>query len=681
MHYELTATRGNVNLSGKKEVDFAIQINGQIPAPTLEFEEGDEAEIVVRNQLPDDELSLHWHGILLPPEMDGVSYVSTAPILKGQSHVFRFKLRQSGTYWYHSHTNVQEQKGVFGAFVVHPKKEPFPAEHDVVVLLSDWSDEDAWDILKNLRKDGDYYLHKKNTVRSLWGALQEGKLSAYFQNEWERMGGMDYSDVGYDAFLMNGKIAPQLSQARKGQKVRLRIINAAASSYFLVRLGQSPMKVIAADGLPIQPVYARELQMGMAETYDVLFEVPDQKNFELSAYAQDGTGKASGWIGSGERVETLPRDAPELYASMNHSGHGGQGGHSMHGMHDRHAMPRHGGGAAGSQASSAVETLTVDQLRAIAPTEFSSKIPVAETKLVLGGDMERYVWHINGKAIHQDRNIDVREGDVIRFVFQNETMMHHPMHLHGHFFRVLTEQGDYSPLKHTVDVPPHGSRTIEFLANEPGQWMLHCHNLYHMKNGMSRVVKYRSFVPKPEVSAHQGHDPHLHDHWYAYGSLDVASNYAKGFMRLTQTWNEWDLRVETRNTSSRDFEFNQQWEIEGDFLYRWWLGKFLSLSAGATTYDQKWGVLAGVSYQLPMMIHVEGFVDQRGKLRFDFGKKIQWTSWLMTDVDVMWRPARNFEDESDWDYTLNLLYAPSWSWGAGLYWSHASLGVGLKLQL
>ena len=205
VHYELTATKGEVNLSGKKSVDFALMLNGSIPAPTLEFTEGDDAEIVVKNNIPDDELSIHWHGILLPPEMDGVSYVTTAPILSGQSHTFRFKIRQHGTYWYHSHTNVQEQKGLYGALVFHPKKPVIKVDREAVVVLSDWSDENATSILKNLRKDGDYYLYKKNTVRSYLGALKAGGFGVYLDNERTRMGGMDLSDVGYDAFLTNGK--------------------------------------------------------------------------------------------------------------------------------------------------------------------------------------------------------------------------------------------------------------------------------------------------------------------------------------------------------------------------------------------------------------------------------------------------------------------------------------------
>lgn len=476
VRYELVATKGSVNLSGKKEVDWAMMINGSIPAPTLEFTEGDDAEIVVHNMLT-EEVSIHWHGILLPPEMDGVAYVNTPPIHAGKSFTFRFPIRQHGTYWYHSHTKLQEQKGIYGGIVIHPKERKIAYDRDIVVVLSDWSDESADDIMKNLRKDGDYYLYKKNSMRSLFGAARAGSLGTYVSNEWTRMGGMDLSDVGYDAFLANGRRSLQLYKGKPGEKVRIRIINAAASSYFYVSLGKEPMNVISADGVDIQPVLAKEILVGMAETYDVLFKIPEGKNTELRATCQDVTGFASGWIGSGEKMTVPDKEMPNMYAAMDH-------GSMNHGLD--HSKMDHAAMAHGVKSSPhVVENLTVDNLKSLAMTAYPKSKPIYDLKLILGGDMERYVWHINGKAIHEDRTIEINEGDVVRFTFVNDTMMHHPMHLHGHFFRVVNANGDFSPLKHTVDVPPHGSRTIEFYANEPGQWMLHCHNLYHMKTGMA----------------------------------------------------------------------------------------------------------------------------------------------------------------------------------------------------
>ncbi|HEX4924828.1 MAG TPA: multicopper oxidase domain-containing protein [Bdellovibrionales bacterium] len=734
--YELNVTRQSVNLSGMKTVDFALMVNGSIPAPTLEFTEGDDAEITVNNRLSDEEVSIHWHGILLPPLEDGVAYVNTPPIHAGQSRTFRFKIRQHGTYWYHSHTAVQEQKGVYGAFIIHPKKKTIAYDKDVVVVLSDWSDENADDIIKNLRKDGEYYAFKKGTIRSWTGAIQAGKLGTFLHNEWTRMGGMDLSDVGYDAFLINGKRDSQLLTAHPGEKLRLRIINAAASSYFYVSLGQAPMKVISADGVDIDPVLAKEVLMGMAETIDVLFEIPQHKNYELRATVQDVTGHASGWIGMGEKVAAPDKPYPDLYASMDHgahadhgaagdhSGHGAASGdhsahasasggdhstmdhstmdhskmdhstmdHSAHGTADDHSAHAAGGAKTPAKKGRAkaakpaerqaplrtVVSLTVDEIKAPVKTAFPAKTPRYDLKLVLGGDMERYVWHINGKAIHQDRTITINEGDVVRFTFQNDTMMHHPMHLHGHFFRVVNRFGDESPLKHTVDVPPHGSRTIEFLANEPGEWMLHCHNLYHMKTGMARVVKYSTFTPSPEIAPHQKHDPHLHDHLYTYGKLEAATNHGEANLRLTRTWDDLDVRAELRNPARGSFDYSQSWELEGDLFYRRWFGQYLNVIAGGQSYDETATATVGIGYLLPMLVETNVLVDHKGKWRVDLEKKFQWTSTLYSDIDFTWRP--NLEPDHQSEFELTLMYAPKWEWAAGLMLTNYSLGLGLEYQ-
>ncbi len=318
VRYELNIENRSLNMSGKKEVDFTITVNGGIPAPTLEFTEGDMAEILVRNRLPKEEVSIHWHGILLPPEEDGVAYVNTPPISPGKERLFKFKIRQSGTYWYHSHTAVQEQKGVYGAFVIHPKKKALQYDKEAVLVLSDWSDEDANQIIRNLRKDGDFYLYKKDSVRSYLGAIKAGEVKTHLQNEWTRMGGMDLSNVGYDVFLINGKRDSQLLVAHPGERIRLRIINAGASSYFYVSMGV-PVTVVSADGVDIKPIQTKEILMGMAETYDVLFTVPEHKNYELRATVQDGTGFASTWIGMGEKVSVPQKPMPNMYGSMDHA--------------------------------------------------------------------------------------------------------------------------------------------------------------------------------------------------------------------------------------------------------------------------------------------------------------------------------------------------------------------------
>lgn len=697
VRYELNVARQDVNITGQT-VKFAITVNGGIPAPTLEFTEGDDAEITVRNNLKDEEVSMHWHGLLLPPEEDGVAYVNTPPIFPGQSRTFKFKLRQSGTYWYHSHTMVQEQKGVYGAFIIHPKKKTIAYDKDAVVVLSDWSDENPDQIIKNLKKDGDYYLYKKNSVRSIGGAIRAGQLGTYFKNEWDRMGGMDLSDVGYDAFLINGKKDSQLLTAHPGEKIRLRIINAGASSYFYVSLGQLPMKIISADGVDIEPVMAKEVLMGMAETYDVLFTVPEHKNYELRATVQDVTGFASAWIGMGDKAPAAQKAFPDLYAPMDHgTGHGNHNDHSKahesadhsaHANHSSHSQPnqhehhnqhadhsRHGSHGDHSSHSATpnksegpvVETLTVDDLKAAKSTVLP-KANTLDLKLVLGGDMERYVWHINGKAIHQDRNIIIQEGDVVRFTFVNSTMMHHPMHLHGHFFRVMNQNGDRSPLKHTVDVPPHGTRTIEFYANEPGQWMLHCHNLYHMKTGMARVVKYMTYKPTPEMQKWDRQDPHLHDHWYSTGYLQAATNHIEGGLKLTQTWNEFEARVESRQ--------DEHWDAEGDLFYRRWFNNYFNVIVGGSSVHNDHRGQAGVGYLLPMLIETNVLLDHHGQLRVDLEKRFQWTSTLFSEVEYIWRQETDFESE----YAVSIMYRPNWNWAAGIKYTGQSVGAGFQYQ-
>lgn len=701
--YELTVARQAVNLSGKATVPFALTVNGSIPAPTLEFTEGDEAEITVVNTL-DEEVSTHWHGILLPWTEDGVSYVNTKPILAGQRHTFRFPVRQHGTYWYHSHTALQEQKGLYGAIVIHPRKSKIAADHDVVAVLSDWSDEDGDQILRNLRKDGDFYLYKKDSMRSYLGAIAAGGLGTMLKNEWEGMGGMDLSDVGYDAFLVNGKRDSQLVVAHPGEEVRVRIVNAGASSYFYVSLAGLPFQVVSADGVDVQPTWARELLVGMAETYDILFTVPEHKNYELRATCQDVTGYASGWIGMGQKVKAPDKPQPDLYAAMDHGAHGGmdhssheqmdhssrqqvdhsaheQMDHSAHegmdhssheGMdhsqHKRGTKPRTGHGEPGTENRKTVlSQLTVDHLRAESSTAFDKNAKTRELKLVLDGDMERYVWHINGKAIHEDRLILVEEGEVVRFVFENQSMMHHPMHLHGHFFRVVNEGGELSPLKHTVDVPPHGTRVIEFLANERGQWMLHCHNLYHMKNGMGRVIRYTSLRMTPEQQHLDHHDHHQHDHVYWDAGVLAASNMAEARFRLSRTWDHLELKGEGR-------EHGREWELEGDVFYRRYFGAKLNLLGGYTSFEGHHRGTAGVGYTLPLLFEVQGLVDHKGDFRFDVERRFQWWKHVFTDAELTVRTKLNPE------YTLTLMYGPSWHWAAGLVVTEEKLGGGLQVR-
>ena len=673
VHYDLTIQNQPVNLSGKKEIDFSLTVNGSIPAPTLEFTEGDEADITVHNALkdPHEEVSIHWHGILLPPLEDGVPYVNTPPIHPGTSRTFRFPLRQNGTYWYHSHTMLQEQKGVYGAFIIRPKQEPFKINKDVVAVLSDWSDENADRILSNLKKDGDYYQFKKGTIRSYFDALAQGKLSNQLRNEWTRMGGMDLSDVGYDAFLINGKRNSQLIEAVPGEKIRLRIINAAASTYFYVSLGDIPMTVVAADGKPIEPIQTQKLLMGMAETYDVLIRIPENKNYELRVTSQDGTGYASGFIGSGKKVLAPEIPKPDLYATMNHSAHG-----DHHGSHPTHS---HATPLSIEKVPLLIPLLTVDSLKATTSMDFPKNGKVHDLKLVLNGDMRRYVWHINGKTIRDDRLLVVNPGETVRITYENRSMMHHPMHLHGHFFRVLNKNGSYSPWKHTVDVPPMGTRTIEFYTDETGQWMLHCHNLYHMDSGMARVVRYSNFLPTGEMASLDRRDHHLMDPWYTLGRAEISSNHMQADFRVSQTWNEFSARIESANIKGRNFDYDlrNQWDYESDLFYRRWVNNWTSVILGGTLYGERFHGAIGFGHFFPMMIETRFLVNHEGQFRFDLERKFQWTKKIYSDLDLSWRPGGQ-HGKHEVEIEISLMYAPTWSWAAGLMLTNDSLGAGIE---
>lgn len=657
VRYELNIENKPLNLSGKAVVNFALTVNGTVPAPTLEFVEGDEAEITVRNKLQGEEVSIHWHGLLLPPEEDGVAYVNTPPIHPGQERVFKFKLRQSGTFWYHSHTALQEQKGIFGAFVIHPRKKTFHYDRDLVLVISDWSDENPDAIMRNLRKDGDYYLYKKGTVRSYFEAYRLGKLQNQLANEWTRMGGMDLSDVGYDAFLLNGKKEWRENSVKAGEKVRLRVINAAASSYFHLSMN-SPLVIVSADGGDVEPLRAQEVLIGMAETYDFLFEVPFGKQSEFRASAQDGTGFASAWIGSPQDEKELakPFVQADLYALMDHTQHEG---HTQH-------------------EAEVVALATVNNLKSLHPTDFPRSARVHEIELKLGGDMERYIWHLNGKAIHQDRILLIREGEVVRFKLTNQTMMHHPMHFHGHFFRVLNEAQEKSPLKHTVDVPPHQSRTVEFYANEPGQWMLHCHNLYHMKTGMARVVRYQDFQMTESMKKFDLKDPHLHDHLYSYSELEGASNHLRFQGRLMRTWDEIEFQMESADLNRSESRISKNWETEGDLFYRRWQDNFLNFFGGASVYDEQSYGAVGVGYILPLLFESQLSLNQKGQIRLDLEKRFQWTQTFYSDVEMAWRPG--WDGDRDWEYEVSLMYWPDWNWSVGLMLTEIKAGVGAQIR-
>ncbi|MEI6872943.1 MAG: multicopper oxidase domain-containing protein, partial [Verrucomicrobiota bacterium] len=518
-----------------------LTINGGFPGPTLRFNEGDIARIRVHNRLVREETSLHWHGLLLPNDQDGVPHLTTPPVAPGATFTYEFPLRQSGTYWYHSHTGMQEQRGVLGSIVVLPRKlDSVQTDRDQVLLFSDWTNESPEEVLRTLKRGSNWYSIKKGAPQSVLGAAQAGFLGAYFKREAARIPPMDVADVAYDAFLVNGQRRFRL-EGSPGETVRLRMINGSASTYFYVESAAGPLTVIAADGPSVEPVKIQRLLVGVAETYDVVVKVPANGMWEIRASAHDGSGSASAFMGSGtiHEAPAVPRpnlyDMDELLMPALEDGDLAQ-------PHDEEARVS---GAKKAGARPAICKACLErpmppyrQLRALERSALSGGLPRRTIELHLTGDMQRYVWSLNQKTMSEESSIPVKRGEVLRLELVNDTMMHHPMHLHGHFFRLLNGQGDYAPLKHTVDVPPMSRRVIEFEANAEGDWLFHCHVLYHMMEGMGRVVHYEEKLTEarpagkaPESLMHSNLGEHGMAMRYAFADFNVLSNMSSGLAR------------------------------------------------------------------------------------------------------------------------------------------------------
>jgi FtsP/CotA-like multicopper oxidase with cupredoxin domain len=643
VEYDLYIDESTFSPAGK--MVRALTINGGIPGPTLHFREGDTARIRVHNRLKNEETSTHWHGLLLPNEQDGVPHVTTPPIPPGGTHTFQFSLRHSGTYWYHSHTHFQEQSGIYGSIVVQPRGgEPIETQRDHVVVLSDWTNEDPHEVQRMLMRGSDYFGIKRRNAQSLVGAMRRGALKDYVGREWSRMNPMDISDVGYDAFLINGKRQTTL-EGKPGEKIRLRLINASGSTYFYVRFSGGPMTLVAADGPPVQPVEVDRLFIAIAETYDVLVTLPSSGRWELRATAQDGSGHASAFLGEGSLHPADDPPRPNLYA-----------------MDEMLNL------ALEEQSDDPRASLNLPRpgspyrlLRATHDTNPPTNAPIRTLRMRLTGDMNRYVWSFDGKTMAQDPYVSLRHGEVVRLELVNDTMMHHPIHLHGHFFRVLNGQGNRSPLKHTVDVPPMSRRVLEFEANEHKDWMFHCHILYHMMSGMARVFRY----DEPSPSAHQGdHLPasghglghaanlgeHAHDPWYFWGAASLQSHMSEGQLTLMNARNDFLLNWEIGWEGVRKAEY----EVEA--LYqRYFNANFQAFTGARFSHDpdvENRAVL-GFNYRLPLLFWATASVDHEGDARLALSKRFQITSRL----GVFSRAEYDTRTEWEWsvgsDFTIH----------------------------
>jgi CopA family copper-resistance protein len=708
--YTLTIKKEQVNITGKSVMGMTI--NGSIPGPVLEFTEGDQAVIHVKNTM-DVETSVHWHGLLLPNFQDGVPYLTTPPIAPGETFTYTFPLIQSGTYWYHSHTMLQEQSGVYGSIVIHPKKETLDYDKELVLMLSDWTNEKPKDVLRTLKRGLEWYGIKKGTSTPLNQVIKRGAFGAQLDFWRQRMEGADIADVYYPAFLINGKQTINYPEFKPGEKVRLRIINGAASTAFWMTFGGETPLLVAADGLDVVPTPRNKTFIGNAETYDFIVTIPENGALEFRTTAQDGSGTASAFIGDGTVVNALKVERPDKIAMMQQMAKMDMkmGAHALkfqakkderfdikaeYGMqmdhtnmsedkHMNHNMKMkkkdssHKMAMDHSEMKHDMDNMKMDKemdinmdgmmmfseynydyLKSTDTTSFSKDLPVKNILLNLTGNMNRYIWSFNGMPLTETDKIEIKDGEVTRVTFNNLTMMHHPLHLHGHFFRVLNENGAYSPLKHTVNVPPIQEITIEFYGDESGDWFFHCHILYHMMSGMARIFSYDT--PRDERMKAYPLSNLLEESnpYYSWGMLDVASHMTELNVTTSNFRNQFGVLVE--------YGWNKN--IEADLTYERYLHDYLRVFGGVnienesedSLEDVQTTAIVGLKYLTPYLFNLDVRLDN--KLR----------PQITLERDIMIFPRTvlfgEFEYQADFGFVADLPGNSSFekeiTWSAGL---------------
>ena len=519
-----------INITGQPRI--ATAVNGQVPGPILRWREGDTVTLAVSNRLSVPS-SIHWHGIRAPSPMDGVPGLSFNGIAPGETFIYRFPVHQSGTYWYHSHSGFQEQTGVDGPIVIVPKGGYAQAfDRDYVVFLSDWSDENPDTIVSNLKFQSDYYNYGQRTVGTFVDDAAQKGLAATVANrlEWGkmRMSPTDILDVSGATYtyLINGQPpgANWTALFRPGERVRLRFINGSVMSIYDVRIPDLEMTVVQADGNDVEPVTVDEFRISVAETYDVIVQPRAERAYTIFVQVEDRSGYARGTLAPrpGMTAPIPPMD-PRPLRTMTDMGMGGMGtggmDHgSMPGMPaDRGAMGH--GSMAGMEAGKSAQkldlsvevnnvaempterlnspgegfpagrrVLTYADLRATRPGS-DPRSPSHEITLHLTGNMERFIWGFDGKKFSEAGPIELKRGDRVRFVLINDTMMEHPIHLHGLWSELENGHGEYRPYKHTINVKPGEKLSYLVSADTPGRWAYHCHLLYHMETGMFREVR------------------------------------------------------------------------------------------------------------------------------------------------------------------------------------------------
>lgn len=719
VRYDLYIKDTIVNFTGKSK--RAIAVNGQIPMPTLTFTEGDLAEIWVYNQT-NENTSLHWHGVFLPNKEDGVPFLTQMPIKPGETYVYRFPVLQHGTHWYHSHSGMQEQIGMYGSLVFNKRQDDttFRKGIDdlptVPVIISEWTDYNPDNVHRMLHNATDWFAIKKGSTQSYAEAIREGHFKTKVTNEWKRMLAMDVSDVYYDKFLINGQNESQISQYNPGDKVRLRISNAGASSYFWLTYAGGKITVVANDGNDVAPVEVDRLMIAVSETYDVVVSVPDHKSYQFLATSEDRTGSASLYLGTGIKQPAAPLPKLKYFegmkmmngmmhmdGSMNDMGMEmslqqmdmntvmypeitGESEKAISSQTDR--VSGHSSHNVAKSAGADIITLNYAMLKSPTKTLLPSGSSVKELKFELTGNMNRYVWSMDNKVLDESDKIPVKKGEILRITIYNNSMMRHPMHLHGFDFRVLNGQGENAPLKNVLDIMPMETDTIEFIANTEGDWFFHCHILYHMMSGMNRVF-----------SIGDEKNPNLPHKAMAYKMLqnesnmphfmiqnDFASNGNDGELMVQNA--RWSIGTEWRLGYNERHGYETETHI-GRYLGKMqWLLPFIgfdwryhkmdmddqekNLFGQSTTKNKRAVFSAGLEYTLPMMVKAQAEVYTDGKIRFQLERM---------DIPLSKRLRMNLMWNTDKEYMGGLRYIIT-RWGSlsTHYDSDMGFGVGFTLN-
>jgi CopA family copper-resistance protein len=719
--YHLYVKDTLVNFAGKEK--RAIAVNGQIPMPKLEFYEGDTAEVIVHN-LMDEETSLHWHGVHLPNKEDGVPWLTQKPIPPNSVYTYTFPVVQNGTHWYHSHTGLQEQIGMYGMLILKKRPEDptfrkgiddLPTEH---LILSEWTNLNPNNVQRMLHNANDWFAIKKGSTQSYAEAIKEGHFKTKLTNEWKRMLAMDVSDVYYDAFLINGKIENQLSRYKAGDKVRLQIANGGASSYFWLNYAGGKIKVVASDGLDIEPVEVDRLILAVSETVDIVVEIPEKNtSYELLVTPEDRTKSASVFIGEGatKSHDPLPKLKyfegmkmmndmmkmngdmkdmgmkmsyqtmdmnqvmyPEISAENNAAMPMDKMDNNDAQMdHSQHQMP-----------ASGISTLNYGMMKSPYDTSLPKDSPVRELKFTLTGNMNRYIWSMDDKVLAESDKILVKKGEILRITLFNNSMMRHPMHLHGFDFRVLNKNGLQAPLKNVLDIMPMETNVIEFEAKTDGDWFFHCHILYHMMAGMNRVFAvgdYQNPLLPDKASAYKKLQRES-NMWHLMAENDFATNGNDGMARISNA--RWELGTEWRLGYNPHHGYEVETQL-GRYVDRMqWLKPFIGfnyhyrkidrnniekiLFGQASTKDERKTFSAGIMYKLPMLVDLQAEIFTDGIVRFQLKRE---------DIPLTARLRGAFMVNTDKEYMAGLKYIVTKNIGISTHYdSDMSWGAGITLN-